>query len=678
MHPQPISVPLPLMTPVSISAPAFFRRSPVTHPRHKLQPQFRQKHHALIVPKIVVKASSDSAFSSSPQSHIPTSSQVTVLSAAHIQRSAAASVNQVLRGGSGVQLHDSGDGRHVAISLRGFGANAAQNSLVLVNGVPLDNPSITTPDLNQLPLANIARIDIIPGSEGVLFGDQAVGGVVNIVSKRPKKLHDHASISAGSYGTQVYRATVAKAFNNGLGVSLSAKKYNSHHYRANNKEQFSTLAGQLDYKYVSGFWHIYYRYHHDRNQFPGALTASQLHASRRQAAPGSAGNFASSDGQLFHVQQQQHLSTNWKIMTDMVRRQQHGHGFLFSPFAQREVTSLLQSRLVGLIHGALLTTGVVLAKAHYQLTGTTSAARDRQQRVAAFTQVNIPLSQHVTMIAGMRGARLFNRLRTGMSVEKPNQLRTTNSALVSTIGFSWKPQSWLRFYLRRAGSFRFPKADEESFTPASVRGLKTQTGVSYETGLVAHRRRWQAAVLIYQLDLTHEIAFNPLQTPERPFGSNRNLAPTQRIGAIVSLRYAVNSRVLVGGQYTRTDARFCRGHFSGNAIPMVADAGGNVYAVFSVTPHVDAYGQLTYTGSRFPDEDDANEGSKLSGYVLLNVSVRLHRRHYFATVRINNVFNRHYNAYTLFSPLTTSSAVSRFFYPAPGRNVMVTIGVTLR
>ena len=58
-----------------------------------------------------------------------------------ITTNGSATLTDMLRSAGGLQLHDaSGNGSQAAISMRGFGANAASNTLILLNGIPLTNP----------------------------------------------------------------------------------------------------------------------------------------------------------------------------------------------------------------------------------------------------------------------------------------------------------------------------------------------------------------------------------------------------------------------------------------------------------------------------------------------------------------------------------------------------------
>src|SRR5436190_8612328 len=119
-----------------------------------------------VIPPIVVKKKPFSL----------TSGTANVISQQDIITSGDANLSQVLQNLGGIQLQNvSANGNQVLLSLRGFGANASSNTLLLINGIPLVNPDLAPPDLNAIPLSQIKSIVIIAGSESVLYGDQAVG-----------------------------------------------------------------------------------------------------------------------------------------------------------------------------------------------------------------------------------------------------------------------------------------------------------------------------------------------------------------------------------------------------------------------------------------------------------------------------------------------------------------------
>lgn len=87
------------------------------------------------------------------------------------------------------------------------GADARQ-TLIMVDGVRLSDASTpdNTIDLSELSLANIERIEIVRGSQGTLYGSSAVGGTINIITKKHTKqgFTGNANLQAGSFGSKTF------------------------------------------------------------------------------------------------------------------------------------------------------------------------------------------------------------------------------------------------------------------------------------------------------------------------------------------------------------------------------------------------------------------------------------------------------------------------------------------
>ena len=107
---------------------------------------------------------------------------VTVVDRAAIERSRAATVADLLRSVPGVDLAQSGGpGGVTSLFLRGANSNSA---LVLVDGVKLNSPYFGGVDLSSLGTANVERVEIVRGPFSALYGSEALGGVVQVVTRR--------------------------------------------------------------------------------------------------------------------------------------------------------------------------------------------------------------------------------------------------------------------------------------------------------------------------------------------------------------------------------------------------------------------------------------------------------------------------------------------------------------
>jgi outer membrane cobalamin receptor len=120
-------------------------------------------------------------------------------SAEDIENTGAISTTDFLNKQGALQVRSNSSSQNqTSISLRGFGANAANNSLILVNGIPLASFSHVPPSLNSIPLNSIDSINLYLGSYGSLYGDQAVGGVIDIETTIPDKQSRELTIGLGN------------------------------------------------------------------------------------------------------------------------------------------------------------------------------------------------------------------------------------------------------------------------------------------------------------------------------------------------------------------------------------------------------------------------------------------------------------------------------------------------
>jgi len=143
---------------------------------------------------------------------------IDVISEEDIKASGAQTVLDALRRSAIIQVVDSsGSGSAPTIGMRGFGSNGSQNTLILIDGRRLNNDTdLGNVNLRNLSINNVARIEIVNGSAGALYGAGAVGGIINIITKRANGNELDLSVSRGSYDTEKYRARASAQKTNGV------------------------------------------------------------------------------------------------------------------------------------------------------------------------------------------------------------------------------------------------------------------------------------------------------------------------------------------------------------------------------------------------------------------------------------------------------------------------------
>ena len=137
-------------------------------------------------------------------------SAMTVIDAADIEARQQRSLPDVLRGVPGLNLVQSGgEGGQASIFMRGTNAN---HTKVLVDGIEMSDPSSPSGafDFGKFNSADIARVEVLRGPQSGLYGSDAIGGVINVITKSgdgPLKLS--AEAEGGSFDTFNQSATVS-------------------------------------------------------------------------------------------------------------------------------------------------------------------------------------------------------------------------------------------------------------------------------------------------------------------------------------------------------------------------------------------------------------------------------------------------------------------------------------
>ena len=217
---------------------------------------------------------------------VPAPASVRVIRRDEIERSGANTINDVLRSQAGIQLRDSiGDGSRATPSLRGFGENAVNNTLILVDGRRLNQPALAGADLNSVPLSNIERIEILRGAGTVLYGDQAVGGVINIITRTPLRNEAYVETSLGSHDLQAYRGHVFQQLGGGLSAYASGETRHTDNYRDHNNANYSNAFGRLRYDHARGFALYEYQTVDDELLYPGHSASPSAGSIANRACP---------------------------------------------------------------------------------------------------------------------------------------------------------------------------------------------------------------------------------------------------------------------------------------------------------------------------------------------------------------------------------------------------------
>jgi vitamin B12 transporter len=156
------------------------------------------------VPDIVVTATR------TPLSISQAGSAISVISGEEIAKASAKSVADVLRQVPGLNIVETGGpGSSTTVRIRG---GESRHTLVLIDGVRVNDPSAGNNefDFASLVPTDIERIEVLRGPQSALYGSDAIGGVINVITRKGRGgPHFNASSEVGSYGSKGVRAGVS-------------------------------------------------------------------------------------------------------------------------------------------------------------------------------------------------------------------------------------------------------------------------------------------------------------------------------------------------------------------------------------------------------------------------------------------------------------------------------------
>ncbi len=613
---------------------------------------------------------------------------VTVITQQEIQQSSAGTIPDLLRHNAGITVRDLlGNGKNAQVDLRGFGETGPYNTLVLVDGRRVNGIDLSGVDWTQIPIDQVERIEIVRGTGSVLYGDNAVGGVINIITKIPSdRPTASAGMKLGSYDRVQLEASVGGR-DDKLGLSLFASSNRSDGYRVNNRYDTIDFGGKFMYDATDVLsLNLNASYHDDTFGLPGPLTQAELDADRRGSSnPQDEGK--SSDGYL-------KAGVDWSVgefgnvLADVFIRDRKNEAVFpdsASPLATKTgfVTLGFTPRYIW--DGTLFDQGnKFIAGADFYwsdqdtdtfggfntpLTTQTAVSDISRDTIGFYFNNELSIKEKFVVSLGAR----YETVRYELSQEDltgllgPLNDKSTKSEPAFNAGLSYIYAGKSSLFVRFNRSFRFPLTDEivyidwSTLTIKANKDLRPQTGKHYETGIRHYLSPGtQLRLTLFRAEIENELFYNPLAF------ANENHPETLHQGLEVGFNSDLLDRLSLFGNFTYEDATFEKAPYRGNDIPAVPNIKANLgFKLYDIlTPGLLFLADYSYTGSSYAISDQANNFDRLKAYYTINVRLSYQWKTIKAFVGINNITDQQYSEYAVMDTFLTQ----RYFYPAPERN----------
>ena len=593
---------------------------------------------------------------------------LTVIDQKTIEESNASSVAELLRGQAGVNVTDFfGDGSQATIDLRGFGPTASSNTLVLIDGRRLNNSSDTAgPDLSLIDIDDIAQIEILQGSSGVLYGNQAVGGVVNIIRKKSFEDSARIGISGGSYGAQRLKFSGNKVFGRNR-VAGSVSDWSSDNYRDNNEsenQRLSLRAERIDNGLTS---YIEAEAVNDDINTPGALLKDELDDDRRQSLDFYEDDYFETETRMLRVGLSKVLDDARTLSFDFTNRDTDREFIqTFRPFPGSKTTQERDNQLLSATYQVVPVDPGIL---NSYVLGFSRDATD-YELVSVFgpqkiDQVIDDVYLSTQWSAGARGNIDAGVRYSDLQAEIVDD-DFDDTVTVFSLGYSHRFDQ-VKLFARADQNFRYPTVEEHTNVPfGDEPGLDTQQGVSMEVRLEYRMGQNRIRGTVYRIDLEDEIAFDSSS-------ANLNLDETTRQGLILEGARQWSREIETRLSITLLDAEISDGEFDGNELPLVPERTVRLDGNYRLNPELLFGVEIIAVDEQIFGGDFSNDLETLDSYEVVNAHVSYDFKNWVLGFRVNNLLDEEYseigNQFTSFGPPPTFDQVSEpSYFPSPERN----------
>lgn len=642
-----------------------------------------------------------------------TGASTSVISREDIERSPQATLVDIISRAAGVQtssFYGGVNGVGTTVDLRGFGVTGASNTLILINGRRQNDWDLPGFDLSTIAKESVERIEITRGNSGaVLYGDGAVGGVINIVTRNGAGASNQARIEGGlgSFATKVENLS-ASGSAGPFSAFVNNNNFDSDGYRDNNAFHEKSAVGDFRWTFDRGSVYFNVAGDDQRLGLPGPRNIAfdfttftccidQLHNDRR----GTNTPFDNSEQQGFRgiLGVTYMLDSNLELIVDGGVRTKEQQASFLTPFQEAFLDTDLSTKS--------LTPRVNITKPFFGLPSRVIAGVDffdtdydshrskleglppihiyqgGQEMVAGYLLQTVTILPTTTISAGGRYQWNETTAHDTYDPTAPNNganpqgvpLDESQTNRAWHLGGEHQFVPGITLFGRAAQSFRVPNIDERIGSSPLFQvtnfSLRTQTSHDWEGGVRLHFGNVEIQSSYYDMHLIDEIHFSPITF------TNTNLDPTRRQGVETIASWQATRDVRLLGNLTYTDAKFWEGPLAGNKVPEVSPWTANAGVLWNIIgPQLWVDADVRFFSQRYLDGDEINANAIyfVPTTTLFDLKVGGQLDHFFWSAAVQNIFNRQYFDYGFDggSPAFPFNS----FYPQPGRTYLVKAGAT--
>jgi iron complex outermembrane recepter protein len=621
---------------------------------------------------------------------------VTVIKADEIAEMGAQTLIDVFQREPGVFTQNLfGNPKQSVVDIRGYGEAAPQNSLVLVNGRRANNIDLSGSDLAQIPVSAIERIEIYRGPASVLYGDNATGGVINIILRSgegPPKVT--TAMTVGSYNFFKPELTISGKQGK-FSYLVLASDIETSGYRHNNALYANDATGNFGFDVCRNLTlRASAGHHRDSYGQTGALLRFNelrkgLEDPKDSTHPDD--NAATEDS---FVDLQPEIKLHDKVALTVGGSYRDRHISSLNKFTGGFTELMSQLQTYGFTPKVLITAPlaglrneVAVGMDYYkydQGTGTAgdflgspSSTKSNIEKLdfAYYANERFYPVNDLVLEAGYRKQKtkydinFRDYVTRGVSLRSSTRYEREAYRFSANYGIFDKANVFASY----GRGFRFPTTDEIVIPgfglgpdtppiPTTInRNLLPQTTREFDAGL-----RWNpwyrlsGMITYFQSRDEDEIFFNSAMY------ENQNYARTRREGVESSVFFNMAKGLTLNVTYSYTEAKFGGGQFTDDWIPLVPRNKASAKLAYACGDWDFSIASI-YNGDRYAISDQANAQEKLAGYTTYDASIGYRFKKLRALLNVRNLTAKRYAEYGVFSFFRNDVGL----YASPGRQFFV-------
>ncbi len=529
---------------------------------------------------------------------------------------------------------------------------------ILINGTPLTGVSFGSANLSQIPLDNIERIEIVRGPSSVLYGANAVSGVINIITRKPRTPVPMIQFDAGygSFDTQIYKIS-AELQREKLGVFASGSRQSSAGFRENSKYDNDNFALSLGYDFPKfgklSFEHQYFR---GDLGVPGSnSTPINMYNGEKELKATTPNAKQSNTIHNLQLSYENKFSSDFGINTKLYSRT-NNHSYADPPAESTKMDNYIIGADIQLNLPNNLILGYVHNRDSYDtkqlVTGAYVNTKKQLDNRAIYVQQSISLIPKLRIIPAARFDlhQLFgNYLSPGLSAVF---LPTKNLKFSGSIGKAFRAPTFSDLY--------WPRTDWAGGNPE----LKPEESVGYELGTELSDGVNAARISYFNREVNEQIRWCP-SDPANPFSpwtpSNVDNALASGVETEFEFTLTENLTNKLNWSFVNNTIKKKGEEQKGFQKPAYSPEHTVSYMLRYIFPmNIFITATIEYVAQQYSQDD--KKGVELPSYTLANLrlSQKIGLLEYF--VAVENISNKRY--------------ITRDGYPLPG--ITYSLGVNLR